>query len=213
MATTKQILREQALRRIKGGNPSAASNVHEAEVEKAIEQVINAMLKPQYFETLNAGERSVEGCVLTTYESIPVTAWKYVSKCTLPAIPAQLPRNQGIHRVYNNDDVLDSAFIPATDGEFEMLKTEPDFLSTVLGQIAYKPRGRELIFNKDLTAQSPPINTVTIELVVADFTKYGDLDPIPLDANLIATVLDTVVKMFLGEQPRPQIIDTTSDTK
>jgi hypothetical protein len=98
--TTKKILVEQCLRRIKAGNPSIASNVHEAEVEKAIEQQVNFLLRPQYFETLQTGEGSIpEGCVMVTYTGVPVTSYRDKSKCTLPAIPVRLPKNMGVWHI------------------------------------------------------------------------------------------------------------------
>jgi hypothetical protein len=146
MATTKYIIADQCLRRIKAGNPSVASNVHIAEVKLAVQDAINSLLRPQHFDMLNAEGRG-DAAVLCVYENIVVTAYKGVSKCTLPAFPVALPRNQGIHRVYNTDDVLDTAFIPATAAEFEMIASQGESISTVLNQIAYKPRGKDLIFN------------------------------------------------------------------
>jgi hypothetical protein len=66
---------------------------------------------------------------------------------------------------------------------------------------------------KDLTAQSPAITAITVELVVADFTQYTDDEIIPIDEGMKAQVINMVVQQFLPEQPRPQIIDPTSDTK
>jgi hypothetical protein len=96
---SKSTLREQVMRRLNAGNPSVASKVHELEVEEAIKQVLNTMLRTQYFETLQVGDNIPEGCVLAFYEDVPVVSYKGVSRCTLPAIPVTLPRNIGVFSV------------------------------------------------------------------------------------------------------------------
>lgn len=96
---TKKTLAEQVMRRLSAGNPSVASKVHSLEVEEAIKQVLNTMLRTQYFETLQMDSNVPEGCVLAFYENVPVSSYKGVSKCTLPAIPVTLPRNIGVFSV------------------------------------------------------------------------------------------------------------------
>lgn len=102
MATNKKKIVEQVMRRLNSGDPSVASKVHPKEVEEAVMQVINSMLRPQFFDTLNTGETIPEGSVLATYENVPVVAWNGVSKSTLPAIPVSLPKNMGVWRIAPN---------------------------------------------------------------------------------------------------------------
>jgi hypothetical protein len=212
MATNRKKLREQVLRRLKGGDPSVASNVHELEIDQAIMQVINSLIRPQYYETLQAGGTEAEGCVLCTYLNVAVTAFNTVSKSVLPAIPANLPRNQGVHRVYASTDVITGAFIPASSGELEYAASQR-LLSDLLTPYAYKVRGKDIIYNKDLTAQSPAISSVTMELVVSDFSKYSDYELLPINADMEFQVVETVIKMFAPMQPQPNNIDSTNDTK
>jgi hypothetical protein len=212
MATNRKKLREQVLRRLKGGDPSVASNVHELEIDQAIMQVINSLIRPQYYETLQAGGTEVEGCVLCTYLNVAVTAFNTVAKSVLPAIPVNLPRNMGVHRVYASSDVITGAFIPASSGELEYASSQR-LLSDLLTPYAYKVRGKDIIYNKDLTAQSPAITSVTMELVVSDFSKYSDYELLPINADMEFQVVETVVKMFAPIQPQPNNIDSTNDTK
>lgn len=112
-------------------------------------------------------------------------------------------------------------FIPLQRGQFNQVQEQP-LISDLLGQVGYEIRSLNIggkpklcaVYTKDLTAQSPAINAVDMELIVSDFSQFGDYDILPLDADLEAEVLDEVVAMFLPtSQPRPQIIDPTSDTK
>ncbi len=112
MATTKKILVEQALRRIKAGNPSAGSNVHPAEVEKALEGVINGYLRPRFFETMAGQESIPEGCVVVSYTGVKVMPYQGVSQCFLPAIPASLPKNMGVWHIAPGESVPDELPAP-----------------------------------------------------------------------------------------------------
>ncbi len=104
-------------------------------------------------------------------------------------------------------------FIPIPRGQMNMLLDQP-LISDLLGQVGYELRDRgRILFTKDLTAQSPKVMTVDIELVVADFSQFSDDDLLPLDADLEAKVLNEVVAMFLPQKPVPQVIDSTADTK
>ncbi len=212
MATNRKKIREQILRRLKGGDPSVASNIHELEIDQSAMQVINSLIRPQFFETLQAGGNEAEGYVMCTYESVPVVAFNGVSKSVLPAIPANLPRNQGIQRVYASSDVNSGAFIPASAAEMEYVVSQR-LIGDVLPVYLYKPRGKDIIYNKDLTAQSPAITSVTIELVVSDFSKFSDYELLPINADMEAQVIETVIKMFLTQPQQPSIIDSTSDSK
>lgn len=213
MASTKRTISEQVLRRLSSGNPSIASKVHSLEIDAAVMQVVNTALRAQFFESLNLGESVLDTCVQVTYENVPVVAYKGVSKCTLPGTPIQLLRNLGIRRISVSDDILEGAFIPARDGEFEMLKGQRNPLSTLLGQIGFKVKGKDIIFNKDLTAQTPAITEVDIDILALDYSQFTDYEILPISADIEAQVIDTVVKMFAGIPTKTQIIDSTSDTK
>jgi hypothetical protein len=209
---TRVTIREQILRRISAGNPSVASKVHPLEVEKAVEQVLNALLRIQHFETLGLDSNIPEGCVLANYEAVPVVSFNGISKSTLPAIPVSLPKNMGVFRISKADDPLASGFIPVPAGQMSHVLTQR-LMSDLLGQIGYEVRGKEIWYTKDLPAQVPSIASVNMQLAVLDISRYSDYELLPINADLEAQVVDTVYKMFAGEPSRPQVIDSTSDTK
>jgi hypothetical protein len=209
---TRVTIREQILRRLSAGNPSVASKVHPLEVDAAVAQVLNALLRTQYFEVLQLDSSIPEGCVLANYDNVPVISWNGISKSTLPAIPIALPKNMGVFRISKADDPMESGFIPIGMGQFSFVATQR-LMSDLLGQIGYEVRGKEVWYTKDLPAQTPAITAVNMQLVVLDVTKYSDYELLPLNADLEAQVVDTVYKMFAGEPNKPQIVDPTSDTK
>jgi hypothetical protein len=210
--STKRTLSDQILRRLGAGNPSVASKVHPLEIDKAVEQVLNAKLRVQHFESLGLDSNIPEGCVLANYEAVPVISWNGISKSTLPAIPVSLPKNMGVFRISKANDPMAGGFIPVPAGQFSHVLTQR-LMSDLLGQIGYEVRGKEIWYTKDLPAQVPSITTVNMQLAVLDISRYSDYELLPINADLEAEVVDIVYKMFAGEPNKPQVVDSTSDTK
>jgi hypothetical protein len=209
---TIKVLSERVLRHINAGDRAVGSSIHAKEVEDAIRQSINALLHTQYFkETLPGGETVPEGCVLATYASVPVTAWNGISKSILPAIPIKLPRNIGVFHIGITTNVF-CRFIPMRRGEIAQVKTQK-IMSDLLGQHGYEVAGKEIWYDKDLTALSTPITAVMIQLVVMDLSLYTDYDLLPIDAEMEQQVVMDVLKLFSVEQPTPEIATSVTDNR
>lgn len=118
MPSTKQILAEQVLNLLKGGNPGAASTIKLFDIKKAVEQQINQLLKAQQFSVnMPSGETIPDGLTILTYDSVPVERYKNIlSRAKLPAMPVMLPRNMGVFHVSPAIQELDTTLdIVATD--------------------------------------------------------------------------------------------------
>jgi hypothetical protein len=115
MASCKKQMVEQVLRRISSGDRSVGFKVHHLEIEKAIEQQINALLRVQTLQGMNMDDNIPDGCVIATYDSVPVTVYNGVSKCTLPAMPVQLPKGMGVFHI-GIAPVAQQAFSSEGDG-------------------------------------------------------------------------------------------------
>lgn len=203
---------EQALTIIKGGLQSAGSSVKIQDVKEAAKQVINTLLKVSYVnETLADGERVPDGSVIASYDNVAVSAYKGVSKCTLPAIPIKLPRNIGVYHISKTNDPF-NPFIPIPSGMYSALTTEP-LISDLLGDIGYEVNGSEVIFTKDLTAESPAVTSVFIRLVVYDLDKYGDYDLLPIPADMEFEVVRQVAELFLNQNKVEKTVQSVTGTK
>lgn len=210
MPVTRYFLAEQVRRQLAGGDPSSAVVPEMEELRAAINQAINSLTKAEYFtETLAGGETIPEGCVITTYEGVAVTSWRDVSKATLPAMPIKLPRNMGIWAITKTDEAF-VQFIPVPVGQTGFLSSQRG-MSDVLGQVAYEPRGKEVIFNKDLPAQTPAITSVDMQLIVSDISKYNDYETLPINADMEEKVITAVFNQFAKNQRKVLINDTTKD--
>lgn len=98
--TTKYTMMQQVQNLLNGGDPSASARVQPAYIMKIIEQLINKKLKADYFNVhIPSGETIPDGCMIATYEKIPVERYKGKSRAFLPAIPVSLPRGMGVFYV------------------------------------------------------------------------------------------------------------------
>lgn len=209
MATIKT-LEEQVMRRLSSGDRNVGSQFHPLEVREAIKQCLNLMLKTEYFnETLPTGETIPDGCMLATYDAIAVVAWNGVSKSTLPAIPVKLPRNMGVFHIGKTTDAF-TGFIPMKMGVFSQV-SQQKLISDLLDQYGYELRGKEVIYTKNLLTETPAIATVTMRLIVSDFTKYTDYELLPINADMEKQVVAEVVNEFMPEEPKAEIASSVSD--
>lgn len=201
---------EQIQRFLGGGRTPTGQKVHLYEIRIAVEQVINKLLKTEYFQSnLGLGETIPNGLVLATYDNIPVVPYKNVSQSTLPAYPVKLPLNMGVFMIFSNNDVT-NVYIPLQQGDVAMLIKEP-LINNLLGQVGYEVAGLQVMYNKDLTNGGTVTPTVTMRLAVLDIAQYSDTDLLPLPSSMEWDVITEICK-FYGVEPAPvKIIDGSKD--
>lgn len=207
-------LAEQINRILSGGDIPTATNVTIPELKIACGQVINQLLKTDYFQTNAAlGEAIPNGSVLGLYEDITVTSSNGKSKATLPVKPLKLPRNMGVFAIYQKTNEqgyydLDKEFIPLQMGQGGLVKSQP-LLNDLMGQTGYEIFGNEVIFTKDLPAIYPYIR-LAMRLVIMDINEYGDYDALPILPEMEAQVIQMVVEMYSKEPLPDKVVDSTN---
>lgn len=203
MATTIGKISEQAKRLIKGGNPSAGSNVWTEEIAEYIGQCVNKMLKAEQFNvTMAAGETIPAGLMLASYSGIPVERYKTTSRAKLPAMPVNLPRNMGLFYVGCDQD--DTEYIPLQPGQRRILATQ-SLLNEIIGT-TYEPEDGYVVFSKDLSSE-----TVSMKLAVMDISKYGEYELLPISTDMEKDVIDMVVARFTNQPSPDKIEDSGSE--
>jgi hypothetical protein len=194
---------------IEGMDVASKPHYTMAEVKIAAIQVINSMIKTQHLtEEMAAGEQIPDGTVLTEYDNVAVESYKGVSRATLPAMPVKIgSRNIGIFHVSKTDDII-NGFIPFQPGELQMIGGEP-LTSDVLGQIAYEPRGKYIIFNKDITTndEDNAINEVYMLLAVKDVSLYSDWEMLPIPSSMEADVIQGTFQYLSNQMPTNKKVD------
>lgn len=163
MSSTKYVMAEQVLLRLKGGNPTAASTVNLFDIKKAIEQHINKALQAQQFTVnLPSGETIPDGLSILTYDSVPVTTYKNIlSRAKLPALPIMLPRGMGVFHI--------SPAITDNTTSLSIVSVDADKPESISGLTEYT-------FNVARTGDST--GYTTLFYVVAG---YGALQAQPID--------------------------------
>lgn len=207
-------LAEQVISLIEGGDHKAASSISLPEIKIACGQVINALLKVDYFTTnLKMGEVIANGSVLGLYENIEVVSSNGKSQATLPIKPIKLPRNIGVFGVYpkytlSDNYEYDKEFIPIQIGQYGMIKSQP-MINDLLGQVGYENFGDKLIFTKDIKSMFPDV-VLAMRLAIMDISQYGDYDILPLPPEYEWEVISQVYKMFSSQPLADKLVDSTS---
>lgn len=208
-------LAESALSLIEGGDPAAASSLSFNEIKIACGNVINSLLKTEYFSiNVKMGETIPNGSCLGLYEDIPVVSYNGKSKASLPIKPLKLPRNMGIWAIYPKYDPmgtyeLDKEFIPLQMGQGALINSQP-LINTLLGQVGYENFGMDIIFTKDIKAQYPNV-TLAMRLAIMDISLYSDYEPLPILPEQEWEVISQVYKMYSTQAIPDKLVDPTVD--
>jgi len=100
-------------------------------------------------------------------------------------------------------------YIPLRTNESFMVAGQNRLLNTLMGLVGYEPHENYVVFTEDVT-QTRATKFVDFQLVVQDFNKYGDYDPLPLPPDMAADVIEEVVKMLIPELPPDKKVDPVS---
>jgi len=212
MAQTIYRLAEQAYSLIEGGDPGVASSISLNELKISCGQVINQLLRVDYFNTnIKMGETIPNSTVIAKYENIPVYQnGTGRSKATLPVKPLMLPRNMGVWSIYLTEDPL-TDFIPLQMGQSNLLRSQL-MISDLLGQVGYEVRGLDIYFTKDLTTLFHNTSGVfvTAELAIMDIANYGDYDILPVPPEMEWQIVQEVYKLYITQPTADKIVSATS---
>lgn len=201
--TTKFKIAEQ-IQRLLAGNPEIQSRVQKNDVKLLIEQVANQLLKTEYFQVNMAdGDTVPPNCMIYTYESVPVVTYKGKSKCTLPSMPINLPKNMGVFHI-SKTDAIDEPFIPIPSGLYGIVKPQA-LLGELSGLIGYEVFGKEVVFTTNLPGQN--VNNVFIRLVGVDLNTVTDYETLPISSDMEAQIVQTVYNILVQVPPADKTLN------
>ncbi len=218
MPSTKFSMQEQVRSRLNGGKEKEASWTDPREIMKAIEQVVNGMLRMDAFKMAQSdGKMTPDGLALATYTKIPVTTYMNTARAKMPAMPVRLEMNMGVYAIGPTDmddteNILTGQFIPIPNGMTVMLKSQP-MISDLLGQVGYESRGLDIIFDSDITKPPNNCTSVWMQLVVLDLAQYSDYDILPIPADMEADCVEAVYQRFSTEAGPDKIDDPIALTQ
>lgn len=194
---------------LRGGAPSVASTVKMPTIMEVIGQVINKLLKTEFFTTHIAEERNGNGLVTAFYENVPVEKWKNTSRSILPTMPIKLIKNMGIYQI-NKPGCSHDPFIPMPNGMAAYLHTER-IINKLLDQTFYEHIQHFVVYSKDLTVEK--VNTVEMQLIVSDINSLSIYDPLPVPADMELDVIRAAYELLSGQAIPDKHIDSNSEYK
>lgn len=201
--TTKFKIAEQ-IQRLLAGNPEIQSRIQKNDVKLLIEQVANQLLKTEYFQVNMAdGDTVPPNCMIYTYESVPVVTYKGKSKCTLPSMPINLPKNMGVFHI-SKTDAIDEPFIPIPSGLYGIVKPQA-LLGELSGLIGYEVFGKEVVFTTNLPGQN--VNNVFIRLVGVDLNTVTDYETLPISSDIEAQIVQAVYNILVQVPPADKTLN------
>ena len=210
---TIQRLAEQIMNLIEGGDLGAGSSIGYNELKISIGQIINQMLKIDYFSVnLKMGEVIDNGTVLGLYEDIEVVSSNGKSQCTLPVKPRKLPRNMGVFGIYpkyttSSNYEYDKEFIPLQMGQGGLIKSQP-MINDLLGQVGYECFGDKVYFTKDIKQLFPDV-VVAMRLAIMDVSQYDDYTMLPVPPEMEWAIVQEVYKLYSSQPAPSKVVDAT----
>jgi hypothetical protein len=193
--TTRYKIYEQ-IQRLLSGNPIISGRVQKNDIKLLIGQVSNKLLKAEHFSiNMPEGDSIPPNCMIYTYESVPVVSYGTgKSKCTLPSMPINLPKNVGVFHI-SKTNALDEPFVPIPSGLYGIIKPQ-SLLGQLSGLIGYEVYGSTVIFTQDLPANGA--NAVFMRLVGVDIESVDDYTILPITADMEADIVTTVYQILVG---------------
>lgn len=200
--TTKFKIAEQ-IQRLLAGNPEIQARIQKNDVKLLVEQVANQLLKTEFFSVNMAdGDTVPPNCMIYTYDSVPVTTYKTTkSRCILPSMPINLPRNMGVYHI-SRTNAIDEPFIPIPSGLYGIVKPQT-LLGDLSGLIGYEVFGKEVVFTTNLPGQN--VNSVFIRLVGVDLNSVTDYEMLPISSDMESQIVQAVYNILVQIPPADKI--------
>jgi hypothetical protein len=151
------------------------------EVKPLMVQSINALLKTDHLQ-----RAEVSGTSIATYV-VPRQRLDKYDFVNLSVTPISLPKEQGVHRVYQKDCPW-LPFIPIRTGDFEVSMGTPT--SYLEGQVGYYLSGTKIIFTNQVAEE------IEVQLIVNDPSIISDTDLLPIPPEMEQMVIQNVLQLL-----------------
>lgn len=150
------------------------------EVRLMVVQVINSLFKVE-----KAARMDVVGASIATYEETRKESGG-VYYVDLPVSPISLPKEQGIHRVFQKNCPW-RPYVPIRSGDFDIVQGTP--MEFIEGQTGYYLDGMRIVFTKKVPED------IVLKLVVYDPSENYDA-PVPVPKDMEPQVIQGVLQML-----------------
>lgn len=210
--TTLRKLSAQAMRLLSSGPVPRDSKLSDLYIQTEIRQIANKLLKVEYFNTLNAGDRDVAPHCIGTY-TVAVQESGGRNFATLPAMPMIMPGGVGIQQVkpITSNPEMDHAMIPIMPNEAEIFKPLLIKDEILKDQWTFEPDRYKVWFStrNDRTLIEDEITSVEMKICVLDPAQIGEDDILPVPPEMEIDILKEVLVLH-GYQPA-MAVDLVND--
>ena len=197
--TTRRKIAEQIQRiiaRYKGDRENIEPILDPREAYEWINQSVNRVLAVETKQSFREGSIEIPTASIIKYTNQTVTSSSGTAYVDLPVFPIRLPLDMGVWEITNTGDPL-NPFIPVPM-EFAQLIQGTVVAGLEQKKGYYVESGKRVRFLTDVTSDS--ISGVDIRILVSDISTLADTDPLPLNADYEALVIQDVLQRFgLGQ--------------
>ncbi len=172
--------------------------IADAEIRHYIAQATNEILAIEPRQQSKVGTVDIPHSLIATYTGVTVATASAISSVTLPATPMPLPHNMGVWAVYPEQGTNKGAYIPIDSGMWDLIGGLDEGL--LENQIGWLAENKRIIFTKDLSAQTTPITSVKVKLLIFDLAQYLTTDNWPVGAGMEMQIVERVLA-FIKDKP------------
>tara|TARA_R100000008_G_scaffold26150_1_gene14216 strand:- start:340 stop:966 length:627 start_codon:yes stop_codon:yes gene_type:complete len=199
MATTKAQLAEQIVRILNSGDITTDNSIDSREIILAIEQERDRLVRVRLFESMNMGETSIPGDIVSSFSEISIKKdlVKNLLYSELPGRPISLNHDMGIvHVSYTKDQY--NGFIRVPNSSLSLYN---GLLSSNLGgREGYWVEGNRLYYTESVDDCCG--NTIILKMIM----HSGDIDstkPFPIPADLESEIIRNIVQLYSSMKSAP----------
>lgn len=206
---TKKYFADRIILALQNAYPNIDFKIQDREVFLAVDDIVNAMAKDNYFENWKTGMATIDDQYTTTWDgdsAIAVTDPEdQLSYLELPASYAALPMNRGVDEVWPNNFEYGSVKI-ISHRDLRLYKN--NMAGNLQGELGGYPQGSRFVFNQCDVGKNFS-ETFGVRLVIRDSSQISITAPYPIPSDQVEEVIKRGVLFFT--QKRFQVTDTVRD--
>lgn len=189
------------LLRVNGGELTDDGAVQRSDIRSYLPIALNQGTTQFYYNNKKEElSRDFPACFYAWFPNLTINRANKVAQITLPQLALQMPSNQGIRRIQDNNG---DTFTPVQDGEVCMI----NYYSECYPDLRlFLPIGFQTIQLYNISSFATYVNA----LIMLDPSSFTDDTVLPIAAGLEATIIDLCIQHFTGQrqQPADTIVDT-----
>ena len=205
MKSSIDILSEQVLRIILGGNTTSDKELKKDDVRIYVSQALGTVIRRRFFENKIEGDEYVDGSFIYAFEDVEVKldTKKKLYYVDLPATTIDLPNGIGIFSIGYMEN-QENTFVPVTNA----------FQSLFRGLKSYAMGGRVSFYKEQKKIYFVNMeNGIPCKVLVKIVAPFGDLDKcnsfdVPLDMQ--EEIVRMAVQLYMIQAQNPKDIENNN---